>query len=153
MAPATQPVHSKTNTFDDAVFLGNAAKGQGFVGGLLGALLQRAGSGLLFGGLTLAQLEAIVNAACRRLELAAPFTPHCLRHGGASRDALEKLEDLRGIQRRGRWKARESVRRYEKAGTLLRVRSKFAPAFLSRGLRLGPALPSKLRAALKKHAC
>ena len=99
--------------------------------------------------LTLGKLEAIFR---RYGDVdGVKITPHCLRHGGASRDALEKLEDLRGIQRRGRWKARESVRRYEKAGTLLRVRSKFAPAFLSRGLRLGPTLPAKLRAALKKH--
>ncbi|CAK0812001.1 unnamed protein product, partial [Prorocentrum cordatum] len=114
VAPATQPIPSKTNTFDDTVFLGSAAKGQGFVGSILDILLARAGPGPLFAGLTLAQLEAAVNAACRRLQLPVAFTPHCLRHGGASRDALEKFEDLRSIQRRGRWKARESVRRYEK---------------------------------------
>jgi len=150
VAPATQPIPSKTNTFDDAVLLGSAAKGQAFVGGILDALLSRAGQDKLFGGLTLAQLETIVKATCSRLQLPVTFTPHCLRHGGASRDALEKFEDLRAIQRRGRWKARESVRRYEKAGTLLRVRSKFSQPFLSRSLRLGPSLPSKLRVALKK---
>ena len=150
VAPATQPVPSKTNTFDDTVFLGSAAKGQAFVGSILGVLLTRAGQDRLFGGLTLAQLEAAVKSACCRLQLPVAFTPHALRHGGASRDALEKFEDLRGIQRRGRWKARESVRRYEKAGTLLRVRSKFSQAFLSRSLCLGSALPRKLRAALRK---
>ena len=150
VAPATQPVPSKTNTFDDTVFLGNSAKGQAFVGGILDVLLSRAGQDKLFDRLTLAQLEATVKAACVRLQLPVTFTPHCLRHGGASRDALEKFEDLRAIQRRGRWKARESVRRYEKAGALLRVRSKFSQLFLSRGLRLGPALPGKLRVALRK---
>lgn len=150
VAPATQPAPSKTNTFDDTVFLGSAAKGQAFVGGLLDALKSRVGARLLFDGFSLAKLETILNAACRRLQLPVPFTPHSLRHGGASRDALEKLEDLRGIQRRGRWKARESVRRYEKAGTLLRARSKHPQQFLVQNLRLGPSLPGKLRKALKK---
>ncbi|CAK0827215.1 unnamed protein product [Prorocentrum cordatum] len=86
-APATQPAPSKTNTFDDTVFLGSAAKGQGFVGNIFDVSLARAGQGPLFGGLTL---------------VAAAPTPRCLRHGGAGRDALEKFEDLRGIQRRGR---------------------------------------------------
>ncbi|CAK0792870.1 unnamed protein product, partial [Prorocentrum cordatum] len=120
VAPATQPVPSKTNAFDDTVFLGNAAKGQAFVGGIMGILLSRAGQDKPFGGLALARLEAVVKMACRRLQLPVTFTPHCLRHGGASRDAPEKFEDLRSIQRRGRWKARESVRRCEKAGTLPR---------------------------------
>ncbi|CAK0836017.1 unnamed protein product, partial [Prorocentrum cordatum] len=119
VAPATQPIPSNTSALDDTVFLGSAAKGHGFVGGVLDVLLARAGKGQLFGGLTLAQLEAIVNAACRLLQLAVAFTPRCLRHGGASRDALGKFEDALAIPRRGRWKARESVRRYEKASTLL----------------------------------
>ena len=76
------------------------------MGDLLAVLLARAGQGALFHKLSLAKLEQLVNQACRRLQLAVPFTPHCLRHGGASRDALEKFEDLRGIQRWGRWKSR-----------------------------------------------
>ncbi|CAK0843092.1 unnamed protein product [Prorocentrum cordatum] len=123
---AKQPIPSKTNTFDDTVFLGSVAKGQAFVGDILSILMSRAGQDKFFGGLTLARLEAVAKTTCRRLQLPVTFTPHCLRHGGASRDALEKFEDLRSNQRRGRWKARESVRRHEKAGTLLRVRSKFA---------------------------
>ncbi|CAK0873972.1 unnamed protein product [Prorocentrum cordatum] len=104
VAPATQPVPSKTNAFDETIFLGSAAtrrprgtgfQGQGFVGNILDALLARAGQGPQFGGLALAQLEAIASKACRRL---------VGRGGrGASRGAPEKLQDLRGIQRRGRW--------------------------------------------------
>eukprot|EP00959_Pyramimonas_sp_CCMP1952_P002677 55235-Pyramimonas_sp.AAC.1 len=49
--------------------------------------------------------------------------PHQLRHGGPSHDALEQLRSLGQIQQRGRWRARESVRIYEKHGSLLRQRA------------------------------
>ena len=76
VAPATQPIPSKTNTFDDTVFLGSAAKKQAFMGSLLEVLVVCAGAGPLFPGLTLAKLERLVGDACRRLQLAVRFTPH-----------------------------------------------------------------------------
>ena len=45
---------------------------------------------------------------------------YSLRHGGASTDSLEKRRTLIEIKRRGRWRADESVRRYEKASIALK---------------------------------
>ena len=45
-------------------------------------------------------------------------TLYVLRHSGASSDAWEERRDLSAIQRRGRWRAASSVRRYEKGGRL-----------------------------------
>lgn len=47
--------------------------------------------------------------------LAAPYVPHSLRHGGATRDFLcgVRIED---IMFRGRWKAMESAKRYIQTG-------------------------------------
>ena len=56
---------------------------------------------------------------------ALKITPHCMRHGGASVDALcGKL--LPEIQRRGRWAAASSVKRYEKTGRLLKQLEKMS---------------------------
>ena len=46
-------------------------------------------------------------------------TPHCFRHGGASTDGLFDV-DLTTIQKRGRWSAKSSVKRYEKKGRILK---------------------------------
>jgi hypothetical protein len=45
---------------------------------------------------------------------------YSLRHGGVSTDSLEKRRTLIEIKRRGRWRADESVRRYEKASIALK---------------------------------
>ena len=45
-------------------------------------------------------------------------TPHGLRHGGASHDHAVRARHILAIQRRGRWRSFDSVRRYEKHGRL-----------------------------------
>eukprot|EP00974_Lingulodinium_polyedra_P017691 1716416-Lingulodinium_polyedra.AAC.1 len=50
--------------------------------------------------------------------------PHQLRHGGPSHDALFGPRDIATIQGRGRWRAGESARVYEKHGSLHRQRAK-----------------------------
>lgn len=47
-----------------------------------------------------------------------PLHPYRLRHGGASMDYWEKHRSIVEIQKRGRWRATASVRRYEKGGRL-----------------------------------
>ena len=42
--------------------------------------------------------------------------PYMLRHGGPSYDRAYTLRTLEEIQKRGRWKSANSVRRYEKGG-------------------------------------
>ena len=46
-------------------------------------------------------------------------TPHALRHGGASLDALMGVE-LDVIQERGRWNGPRAVLRYKRTGRYLR---------------------------------
>ena len=48
------------------------------------------------------------------------FTPHSCRHGGPSEDAAAKICSASEIQKRGRWAAPASIRRYMKPGTLMR---------------------------------
>ena len=69
--------------------------------------------------LSLAQWETCFALAVRNLGLEKlRITPHCLRHGAASTDFATGARRLDEIQRRGRWKAAASVRRYEKSGRL-----------------------------------
>ena len=68
------------------------------------------------------QLLADFHAASQYLKLGdLGFTPHCLRHGGATHDRAEGCRSLLEVQRRGMWRAASSVRRYDKAGRLALV--------------------------------
>ena len=44
--------------------------------------------------------------------------PYQARHSGASADRAERLRPQDAVQKRGRWAALRSVRRYQKAGRL-----------------------------------
>ena len=46
--------------------------------------------------------------------------PHILRHSGASNDRAHDRRSLADIQKRGRWAAKKSVLRYEKAALMQR---------------------------------
>ena len=67
------------------------------------------------------------------------------RHGGPSVDAAKGLRTIPEIQKRGMWRAASSVRRYEKAGTLMRQLEKVPRALLT-------SFPSK-PVQLKSRAC
>jgi len=56
--------------------------------------------------------------------------PYASRHGGASQDAADGLDD-RGVQRRGRWSHPKSVRRYKKKGRLQQGLGRLSPAQLA----------------------
>ena len=73
------------------------------------------------GNLSLGTLDRWFSEAtsARSLRLLR-FTPHCARHGAASSDFALGLRSLEEMQRKGRWLASASVRRYEKAGRLNR---------------------------------
>ena len=65
------------------------------------------------------KLRAQFADAARRAGFGAfNLSPHQLRHGGASRDALLARLSVDRIQQRGRWKVRSSFLRYEKHGRL-----------------------------------
>eukprot|EP00899_Mesostigma_viride_P014766 jgi/Mesvir1/23290/Mv25951-RA.1 len=80
--------------------------------GLLSALCRgRAPGALVFGGLTYAQARSQWVSVWTQLQLPGKFTLHSLRHGGATHDALRNIPTA-DIQRRGRWRAADSVQRY-----------------------------------------
>ena len=71
--------------------------------------------------LTLGEYERILEGAGDRTDL-GPMkpAPHKNRHGGASNDFLRRARDEAGVQERGKWLSRTSVRRYKKTGKMLR---------------------------------
>ncbi|CAK0810785.1 unnamed protein product, partial [Prorocentrum cordatum] len=114
----------KNNEHDMTLIFGDQASfkaGRSFVADLLVKLKgQRQPHRPLF-PLTLAQYERYFNAAVAALQLhRLDVTPHCARHGGPSVDAARGLRSIPDIQQRGMWRAASSIRRYEKAGTLMR---------------------------------
>ena len=58
---------------------------------------------------------------------------YSLRHGGASEDYLRRRRTLEEIQRRGRWRAAASVRRYTKEAKLLSELHKVDPRIIRYG--------------------
>lgn len=101
--PLVRGEGSKTNTFDNCILLDDTR--MPWLGDLLGELKARRrkedGDGALMCPLY-AQARRMYKRAIR---LAGPgwmrLNPYAHRHGGASRDRLRGLRDLREVQRRG----------------------------------------------------
>ena len=127
--------HDMTLIFgDQASFKG----GRAFVAELLVKLKSRQPPHRPLFPLKLAEYEKHFNAAVDVLHLSRlDVTPHCARHGGPSVDAAKGLRTIPEIQKRGMWRAASSVRRYEKAGALMRQLEKVPRALLT-------SFPSKL---------
>jgi integrase len=91
----------------------------------------------IFDPLTLALYESRIRDVMEQLGLEAlHLTPHSARHGGASTSMEKGLLDAKGVQKRGRWLAPRSVRRYEKSGKLLRVVEACGPDVINNGSEL-----------------
>ena len=60
-----------------------------------------------------------LKEACAALQI-LPMVPYQLRHSGPSWDRLKNHPSLPDVQRRGRWKTRASLVRYEKSAMLLK---------------------------------
>ncbi|CAK0882535.1 unnamed protein product, partial [Prorocentrum cordatum] len=83
-----------------------------------------------------AQLREELESALAALGLQSlGATLYCLRHGGASHDRIVGRRSLEEVAKRGRWRARLSVRRYEKHGRLALQVAKVPPVVHER-LRL-----------------
>ncbi|OLP86116.1 Gag-Pro-Pol polyprotein [Symbiodinium microadriaticum] len=68
---------------------------------------------------TVDEVRKFMNSVSDRFGMGAAVGdphPYRLRHGGPSRDVLMKHRTLQEVQKRGRWKSFNSVRRYEKGG-------------------------------------
>ena len=149
IAPAGGGPPSKTGTFDDTITVTAGKHKRGVVAALLRVVYQYAEGpeSLLFKGLASRHINAALKRAASALKFPMTFTGHQLRHGGASDDALEG-KHIKDIQKRGRWRAPESVRRYEKFGVLLRVRQRFTVLQLQAAGTIQKTMPARLHQAL-----
>ena len=140
---------TKSGEYDDSVVFGDQASmrsGRGWICGLLAALKKRRPGARAIFTCDLGQLESLTKFAVKTLGMEAlRLTPHCARHGGASSDYATSVRPLDGVRRRGRWKAEESVRRYEKAGRLHKQVALISPALLTGIKTKARALPGLLQ--------
>ena len=93
-------------------------------------------------------LTAVIRRHSAALGLAelAP-TAYSLRHGGASKDLLERLRPMKEVKRRGRWAGDSSLRRYGKETMLIDVASRIPEATMRAGSLLSDALWARLLSA------
>ena len=79
--------------------------------------------------------HAAYYASAQRLGLRLP-PPHALRHTGPSRDAYEHYRTAKEIQRRGRWEAESSVKRYSRPSWYASILARTPTHVLTAGRRL-----------------
>lgn len=119
IAPSTLGQQTKTGKSDDSVLIGDV-KGTAWVADVF-ALFMKGVEHFLFPSLTLASYETACHRASRHLKYQeGAVTPHVMRHTGPSNDIFHKRRDIQAVQKRGRWEAKASVRRYEKASLLVK---------------------------------
>lgn len=118
VAPADLGDQTKTGTSDNSVLLGDLTHNK-WMGPAFGIFVNSMPDSL-FGDIFLVSYERWLRAACSKLQYkTACVMPHVLRHTGASNDVYHKRRSLVDVQRRGRWKAKSSVSRYEKHALLV----------------------------------
>eukprot|EP00435_Cladocopium_sp_Y103_P040010 s704_g10.t2 len=119
ISPFEMGIASKNGSFDDAVVIADVP-GFDWIGIAMGLYMKHV-QHELFPDRTLAKYEEIMGETAASLRYSpGVFLPHVLRHSGPSCDHYHSRRDLNEIQRRGRWLARSSVRRYEKHAVLIR---------------------------------
>lgn len=118
VAPADLGDQTKTGTSDDSVLLGDTTHNK-WLGPAFTTFVNSVPDSL-FGSINLASYEKWLQSACQQLQYKTTCVmPHVLRHTGASNDVYHKRRSLLDVQRRGRWKAKSSVSRYEKHALLV----------------------------------
>ena len=78
-------------------------------------------------------------------------TPHGLRHGGASHDKAAGYRSLLDIQARGKWRATQSVLRYEKHARIVQQLERLGPAVLQDLRSREACLPSAFSASFGRR--
>ena len=143
---------TKSGSYDDTVSFGDdasTAAGRRFVVDLLTGLKKAHAPNARVFPVTLAAFEARFRDAVAALNLKMLcVSPHCLRHGGASSDYAASHRGLSDVQRRGRWLAQASVRRYEKTGRLAAQISRLDGAQIRSAKAASASLPARLREGL-----
>ena len=148
--PGDREERSKGQTQDDTVEIGT--QGREWLRGVAKALLEcRQGPHKLF-GISQSRLRQQFAASLKRLGLERlGYTPHCLRHGGASADAQAGLDAVT-IQLRGQWRSPKSVVRYMKKGAYLRQLARLSKATRAAATGAEKALTRRLAAEIRKRA-
>ena len=78
-------------------------------------------------------------------------TPYCLRHGGASHDALTGRRTLSEIKDRGRWLSDKSLQRYKKAAAAQKQLQLMGPAAVEYGNWVNDNLELLMTQAIVPH--
>lgn len=118
IAPSALRQTTKTGKSDDSVLVGDKARNTWMRECM--RLWMKKTQHWLFPNVDLAGYEKWCKQACSDLGYAsACVMPHIVRHAGPSNDIYHKRRDLLEVQKRGRWEAKSSVKRYEKHGLLL----------------------------------
>ena len=152
IAPFDLGVASKNGAFDDAVLISDIP-GFDWISVAMKVYMQQV-SHDLFPACSLPQYESIIIRTAKKLKYSdGVFLPHVLRHSGPSCDHFHGRRDLTAIQRRGRWLAKSSVRRYEKHAVLIR-QWRTVPSVRHDGiLKQSQKFPSKFLQILRRHGC
>lgn len=120
IAPSDEGIPTKVGEVDTAILLDSSSRAEASMAARYLKLHCRSPRDRAV-GLTLPQFEKLVKKAAAAVGLSQlNVTPHKFRHGGASSDALAQKRSWSQIQKRGRWAAVSSLKRYEKSGTMLR---------------------------------
>ena len=142
------PSRTKSGAFDDSIAFGDSASseaGRGWVAKLLAALKASTSPAKQLLPISLCTWETKFREAVAALSLQSlRGSPHCLRHGGASSDYAAGTRSLADIQRRGRWHASVSVKRYEKSGRLTMQISRLSAAQLRMAKKVATSMQSRL---------
>ena len=142
------PPRTKSGSYDDTVVFADPAsttQGRAWISNLVSSLKAASPPSAPVFRLTIAQWERVFGEALADLRLKGlKATPHCLRHGGASADFAAHVRDLHSVQRKGRWLAFASVKRYEKSGRLAAQFARLSAEHVRSARRLATSLPRRL---------
>ena len=150
--PSSETGFSKRRTQDDTDPVGSdfaTHPGVAEVCHALHARSSRRGKAVPFVGLSLAVYERLVSLGAKEAGL-GHITPHMLRHGGASHDALcGAPQDA--VQQRGQWTAQRSCLRYMKHGRYLRRLNALPLGQVDLAHSLEASLAGRLCRAIRSH--
>lgn len=134
IAPSTLKQMTKTGKTDDSILLGDQSHNKWLKECL--RLWMNQVTSEVFPDITLASFENFRKTTSRQLEYQTVcLLPHVIRHSAASNSFYRKRRQLPEIMKRGRWAAKASVARYEKAALLLRQWKQVSPKRKSLVLR------------------
>ena len=124
--PSDRSERSKTFTQDDTVEVGGLDRT--WLRQVAAAVHSRRRESSSLFGLSLPKLQKYFSYGLKEHDLShLNYTPHCLRHGGASTDCAAGLSASE-VQLRGQWRDARSVARYMKKGVLLRQLARLSRA-------------------------